>query len=109
MALHVFFCKDSMVNVEISPVRTFTLFPKHVTITPRYGQLVLGNTLKTRRVIGTRGSIEKKVCSIEKPELSEKNPGDDQKEATSANKENKRSKIRNTRITRKNVNDNFMF
>ena len=26
------------------PVRTCTLFPKHVTFTPRYGQLVLGNT-----------------------------------------------------------------
>ena len=34
-----------MVNIENSLVRTFTLFPKHVTFTPRYGQLVLGNTL----------------------------------------------------------------
>ena len=45
MALGVLFCVDLMVNVENSPVRTFTLFPKHVTSTPRYGQLVLGNTL----------------------------------------------------------------
>ena len=35
-----------MINVENSPVRTSTLFPKHVTFTPRYGQLVLGNTLR---------------------------------------------------------------
>ena len=48
MTLDVLFCKDLMVNVENSPVRTFTLFPKHVTFTPRNGQLVLGNTLNNR-------------------------------------------------------------
>ena len=45
MALDVLFCKDLMVNAENSPVRTFMLFPKRVTFTLRYGQLVLGNTL----------------------------------------------------------------
>ena len=45
MALDVLFCKDSMENAENSFERNFTLFPKHVTFTPRYGQLVLGNTL----------------------------------------------------------------
>ena len=34
-----------MVNLENSPVRIFMLFPKHLTFTPRYWQLVLGNTL----------------------------------------------------------------
>ena len=43
MTLDVLFCKDIMVNVGNSPVRNFTLFPKHVTFTPRYGQFVLGN------------------------------------------------------------------
>ena len=47
MALYVLFCKDLMVNVESSPVRTFTVFPKHVTFIPRYEHLVLGNTLNT--------------------------------------------------------------
>ena len=43
MALDVLFCKELMVNVG-----TFTLFPKHVTFTPRNGSkgcravLVLG-------------------------------------------------------------------
>ena len=41
MALYILFCKD----VENYLVRTFTLFPKHVTFTSRYGQLVLGNSL----------------------------------------------------------------
>ena len=45
MALDVLFCKNLMVNAENSPVRTFTPFPNHATFTPRYGQLVLGNTL----------------------------------------------------------------
>ena len=45
MALDDLFCKDLIVSVENSPVRTFTLFPKHVTFTPRYGHLVLENTL----------------------------------------------------------------
>ena len=40
-----FFAKNLMVNVENSAVTTFTLLPKHVTFTPRYGQLVLVNTL----------------------------------------------------------------
>ena len=31
MTLDVLYCKDLMVNVENSPVRTSTLFPKHVT------------------------------------------------------------------------------
>ena len=43
-ALELLFCKDLMVNVENSSVRTFTLLLKHVTLT-RCGQLVLGNTL----------------------------------------------------------------
>ena len=34
-----------MANVKISLVRSFTLFPKHVTFTPRYGQSVLENIL----------------------------------------------------------------
>ena len=46
MALDVLFCKDLMVNAENSLVRTFTLFPKHVTFTPWYEQLGLGNTLR---------------------------------------------------------------
>ena len=33
MPLYVLFCKDLMVNVEKSVVRTFTLFPKHVILT----------------------------------------------------------------------------
>ena len=61
--------KALMVDVENSPVRTFTLFPKHVTVTPRYGQLVLENTLKTRRVFGSSGSKENKICCIGKAEL----------------------------------------
>ena len=46
-----FFCTELIVNVESCPVRTFTLCPKHVTFTPRFGQLVLGkylNKLKHR-------------------------------------------------------------
>ena len=46
-----------MVNVENSLVRTCTLFPKYVTFTPRYGQLVLGNTLKESYIL----SSEKKM------------------------------------------------
>ena len=42
MPLYVLFWKDLMVNVENCLVRTFTLFPKRVTFTPRYRQLVLG-------------------------------------------------------------------
>ena len=45
MALDILFCKDLMVNAENAPVKTFTLFPKHVTFPARYGHLVLGNTL----------------------------------------------------------------
>ena len=45
IALDVLFCKDLMVNVGNSPVRTFTLFPKYVTFTPECGQLTLGNPL----------------------------------------------------------------
>ena len=37
-----------MVNIENSPVRTFTLYPNHVIFAQRYGQLVLENTLKER-------------------------------------------------------------
>ena len=47
MALDILFCKDLVVNVENSLVRTFTLFPKRVTFTPWYGLMVLGNTLKS--------------------------------------------------------------
>ena len=56
MGLDVLFCKDLMVNVENSPVRTFMLFSKHVTFTPRYGQLVLGNTLS--KVYTDEGGIK---------------------------------------------------
>ena len=47
MTLDVSFCTGLMVNEENSPVRTLTLFPKYVTFIPRYGQLVLGNSLKS--------------------------------------------------------------
>ena len=45
------FCKDLMVNTENSPIRTFMLSPKHVTFTPWYGQLVLGNTLRVSALV----------------------------------------------------------
>ena len=48
MGLDVLFCKDLMANVENSPIRIFPPFPKHVTFTPRYGQLVLVNIRWTK-------------------------------------------------------------
>ena len=51
MALNILVCKDFMVNVENSPERTFTIFPKHVTFSPRYRQSVLGNTLNCRGIL----------------------------------------------------------
>ena len=45
VTLYVLFCKDLMVNVENSSVRTFMLFPKHVTMGSWYWEipLVFGN------------------------------------------------------------------
>ena len=45
MTFYVLFCEDLMVNVENSLVRTFKLFPKQFTFSPRYGPFILGNTL----------------------------------------------------------------
>ena len=38
-------------------VRSFTRFHKHVTFTPWYGQLLLGNTLKAENSPGKEGIV----------------------------------------------------
>ena len=51
-----------MANVENSLVSIFTLFPKYVIFTPKYGQSVLGHTIRD-----FLGSMERKVgCERER-------------------------------------------
>ena len=57
MALYVVLCKHLDLNVENFLVRTFMLFPKHVTFTPWYVQLVLGNNLTGARFHGGGGGV----------------------------------------------------
>ena len=59
MALYILFCKDVMISVENSPVKTYLHFPNHVTFTRGMGSWYRGNTLRYIDSIYSRLSLSR--------------------------------------------------